>query len=211
MSFEEVYQFAKSHDRDALIEGEIAGRTSYLMHIPKDDAEKVIKTLKDSFGAHVFDVHPPEEWHTLTEEQLSHLTDEQKEKYEEAKDKTLFRFYIPPTADEDILCTTEVYEKLVDGLNSVLKLDPKLVTRMMFTQFQCDETILQNHPTLRGNVVKNSGGEPVPVVSLWGLLNAVIDHAFGERVTYATEQGMSTLHDLVSGEDVIKLFLRTTK
>lgn len=210
-SFEDFYKHLLQFDKGAMVEGEIAGRTVYVMHVHEGNAERTIKLLDDVYGARVFDIQKPEDMKKLTDEDLEKLTPEQRKAYEKAVHQWAFRIYIPPSSDERVFITSEIIEKFVEQMAIALKYDPEAISRALMTNYVCDHTLVENHPTIRGNAMWDPrAGKSVPSISAWGVLNGLIEAVTGERLTFKTRDDTGDLQDIAEGRDPIVKVLRKT-
>ena len=209
-SFEDFYKHLLQFDKNCIVEGEIAGRTVYVLHIHESNAERTIKTLKDTYGARIFDIVKPSDTLAPSDEELDKLSSEQRKMWEKSSHRWAFRTYIPPAGDERMLITSEVLEKFIAELNEALKYDELALSRLLMTNFPCNLVLAENHKTIKCNAIWDSKLGGTPSVSCWGVLNGLIEAVTGERLTFKTKYDQPDLRDIAEGKDPIVKVLRKT-
>jgi len=211
-AFEDFYKHLLTFDKGAMIEGEIAGRTIYVLHVHESNAKRTIKSLEDVYGARIFDVQTPDDMQKLTDEDLEKLTSDQQKAYDKALHQWAFRVYIPPAGDETMYITSEILEKFIEQLTIALKYDNEALSRALMTNHPCSHMLVDMHPTIRGNAMFDPRiGKSVPSVSAWGILNGLIEAVTGERLTFKTRDDQGDLNDIAEGRDPIVKVMRKTR
>lgn len=197
----------RQFDKDLVVEGEIAKRTLYRLHIHESNAEKVIKVITGE-GGRVHDVTKPSD---KCRQVNPDATDEEKESIEKYARHWIFRVYFPPSGSDHVFITSEIVEKVVKYLNEILALDKEGVTRALFHNLPVHHDLVMNHHALQGNVVHGPDGRPMPSVSAWGIIQGLMTVLVGERMGYVTDEDTNDLNKLATGENTVKTFVREIK
>ena len=200
MNYMEQLKMLRTWDKDVVVEGEIAGRTVFLMHIHQSNAESCIQQLKED-GGRVVDVTKPQD-------KCRQVDGEN----DEWGNHWVFRVYFPPVGADHVFITSEIMEKAATYFQRLLKLDRLAISRLLFSNCPCEHELVDpSHDLVRRNAIFGADGKPAAAVSAWGLINGMLQAITGERLGFVTMEDEHDLNGIASGKNPLKAIVREIK